>query len=79
MSDNDEFIAEFLEECDENLDQLDQELVALEDNPRDPERLKSIFRNIHTIKGSEVEHRGNRRRLSRTGLVYPCRLALQHP
>ena len=52
MSDNDEFIAEFLEECDENLDQLDQELVALEDNPRDPERLKSIFRNIHTIKGS---------------------------
>jgi two-component system chemotaxis sensor kinase CheA len=52
MSDNDEFIAEFLEECGENLDQLDQELVALEDNPRDPERLKSIFRNIHTIKGS---------------------------
>lgn len=52
MGEHDEFIADFLEECDENLDQLDQELVALEENPRDEARLRSIFRNIHTIKGS---------------------------
>ena len=52
MGEHDEFIADFLEECDENLDQLDQELVALEENPRDDIRLRSIFRNVHTIKGS---------------------------
>ncbi len=52
MGEHDEFIADFLEECDENLDQLDQELVALEENPHDESRLRSIFRNVHTIKGS---------------------------
>ena len=52
MGEHDEFIADFLEECDENLDQLDQELVALEENPRDEGRLRSIFRSVHTIKGS---------------------------
>ena len=52
MGEHDEFIADFLEECDENLDQLDQELVALEENPRDEGKLRSIFRNVHTIKGS---------------------------
>ena len=52
MGEHDEFIADFLEECDENLDQLDQELVALEEDPRNEERLRRIFRNIHTIKGS---------------------------
>lgn len=52
MGEHDEFIADFLEECDENLDQLDQELVALEGDPRNQERLRSIFRNVHTIKGS---------------------------
>ena len=52
MSENEEFIREFLEECDENLDQLDKDLVALEQNPRDTKRLESIFRTIHTIKGT---------------------------
>ncbi len=52
MSDNDEFIREFLDECQENLDQLDQDLVALEKNPHDNRRLESIFRTIHTIKGT---------------------------
>lgn len=52
MSDADEFVAEFLEECDENLDLLEQELVALESAPADEQRLQSIFRTIHTIKGS---------------------------
>jgi two-component system, chemotaxis family, sensor kinase CheA len=52
MSGNEEFVQEFLVECHENLDQLDQDLVALEADPRDPQRLASIFRTIHTIKGT---------------------------
>ena len=52
MADNEEFISEFLIEASENLDQLDQDLVALEKNPQDHDRLASIFRTIHTIKGT---------------------------
>ncbi|OUV72594.1 MAG: hypothetical protein CBC98_05765 [Planctomycetaceae bacterium TMED138] len=52
MADNEEFISEFLIEASENLDQLDQDLVALEKNPHAPDRLASIFRTIHTIKGT---------------------------
>lgn len=48
----DELVGEFLVESFENLDQLDQDLVALEQDPRDLEVLKSIFRTIHTIKGT---------------------------
>ena len=49
---NEEFIREFLEESEENLDQLDQDFVMLEQNPGDLERLGSIYRAIHTIKGT---------------------------
>ncbi|MCA9216857.1 MAG: Hpt domain-containing protein, partial [Planctomycetales bacterium] len=52
MEQMDEIVTEFLVESYENLDQLDRDLVALEDVPDDPERLASIFRTIHTIKGS---------------------------
>ncbi len=52
MNENEEFVQEFLVECDENLDQIDQDLIALEQNPRDTDRLASIFRSIHTIKGT---------------------------
>ncbi|MFM8577832.1 MAG: Hpt domain-containing protein, partial [Planctomycetaceae bacterium] len=52
MEDNREFIEEFLVESAENLDQLDRDLVALEKQPDDPERLASIFRNVHTITGN---------------------------
>jgi two-component system chemotaxis sensor kinase CheA len=48
----DEIVQEFLIESREGLDRLDQDLVALEKNPSDKERLASIFRAIHTIKGS---------------------------
>jgi len=48
----DEVIGEFLVESAENLDQLDNDLVALEDNPSDLDTLSSIFRAIHTIKGT---------------------------
>ena len=52
MAENQEFIAEFLIEAAENLDQLDQDLLALEADPQNPERLASIFRTVHTIKGT---------------------------
>ena len=52
MADNEEFIAEFLIEASENLDQLDQDLIALEKQPDNPDRLSSIFRTVHTIKGT---------------------------
>ncbi len=52
VSDNREFIGEFLIESAENLDQLDRDLVALEADPRDADCLASIFRTVHTIKGT---------------------------
>ena len=45
-------IKEFLTESYENLDQLDQDLVDLEANPEETSLLASIFRTIHTIKGT---------------------------
>jgi two-component system chemotaxis sensor kinase CheA len=47
-----ETIREFLVESDENLSQLDQDLVELEKRPKDTALLGSIFRTIHTIKGT---------------------------
>ena len=51
MQDED-VIREFLVESHENLSRLDQELVELEKHPKDAELLASIFRTIHTIKGT---------------------------
>lgn len=48
----DDIIKDFLIESRENLDRLDQELVSLESDPTSKELLGSIFRTIHTIKGS---------------------------
>jgi two-component system chemotaxis sensor kinase CheA len=48
----DDLIKEFLVESIENLDRLDSELVKLESDPSSQELLSSIFRTIHTIKGS---------------------------
>src|SRR5690606_4190019 len=48
----DEIVHEFLVESHENLDQLDSDLVALEVSPDSRELLSSIFRTIHTIKGT---------------------------
>ncbi|MDA8295501.1 MAG: chemotaxis protein CheA [Actinomycetota bacterium] len=47
-----EIVQEFLVETSENLDQLDQDLVALERDPSSRELLASIFRTIHTVKGT---------------------------
>ena len=47
-----EIIKEFLVESYENLDRLDRDLVALEKDPGNREMLSSVFRTIHTIKGT---------------------------
>lgn len=52
MEDIDEIVREFLVESHENLDQLDRDLVALESSPGDRALLSSVFRTIHTIKGT---------------------------
>jgi two-component system chemotaxis sensor kinase CheA len=51
MQDQD-VIREFLVESHENLSRLDRELVELEQRPKDAALLASIFRTIHTIKGT---------------------------
>lgn len=48
----DELLGEFLIESFENLDQIDQDLVALERDPESTEILSAIFRAFHTIKGT---------------------------
>ena len=48
----DEVVREFLVESHESLDQLDRDLVALEKDPTSKDRLASVFRTIHTIKGT---------------------------
>ena len=52
MGDMDDIVREFLVESNENLDQLDRDLVTLEKDPTAREVLASIFRTIHTIKGT---------------------------
>jgi two-component system chemotaxis sensor kinase CheA len=47
-----DIVKDFLVESYENLDQLDRELVGLEKNPEDRDALASVFRTIHTIKGT---------------------------
>src|SRR5919198_6108441 len=52
MDDLDDVVREFLVESHENLDRLDQDLVLLETDPANRQKLASIFRTIHTIKGT---------------------------
>ena len=48
----DDLIAEFLTETNESLGELDSELVRFEQDPNDTELISSIFRLMHTIKGT---------------------------
>ncbi len=52
MTDIREALDEFLSESFENLDRLDRDLVAIEADPADRATFRSIFRTIHTLKGS---------------------------
>jgi two-component system, chemotaxis family, sensor kinase CheA len=47
-----EEVREFLIESNENLGVLDCEIVELEKNPADEQLIASVFRTIHTIKGT---------------------------
>ncbi len=52
MNTPDDIVREFLVESYENLERLDRDLLALEKNPGDVPTLSSVFRTIHTIKGT---------------------------
>jgi two-component system chemotaxis sensor kinase CheA len=45
-------INEFLVESHESLSQVERDLVALEQEAFDPKKLASVFRTVHTIKGT---------------------------
>jgi two-component system chemotaxis sensor kinase CheA len=47
-----DIIREFVMESGDNLGRLDREMVALEQRPEDANLLASVFRTIHTIKGT---------------------------
>ena len=47
-----EEIRDFLIESNENLANLDQEIVELEQDPKNEKLIASVFRTIHTIKGT---------------------------
>lgn len=52
MTNDADFIKDFLIESHENLDKIDGHLLVLEKNPTSPESLAEIFRAFHTIKGT---------------------------
>ena len=52
MEDLGEIVGEFLLESHENLDQIDQDLIDLEQEPNSRDLISRIFRAIHTIKGT---------------------------
>ncbi len=49
---DDEVVQEFFVEAWELMEELEQDLVALEESPDDAELLNKIFRAAHTLKGS---------------------------
>ena len=48
----DDLLSEFLTETNESIESLDVEVVRLEQEPNDHDLLSSIFRLVHTIKGT---------------------------
>jgi len=52
MGMEDDILKDFLAESKENLELLDQQFVELEQEPDNEDLIKSIFRTIHTIKGT---------------------------
>ncbi len=47
----DDIAADFIIEAQEILDRLGEQLVALEQSPRDNDQLNAVFRGFHTLKG----------------------------
>lgn len=52
MAHDQDYIREFVVECREGLDRIDNVLVALEATPGDRSGLDIVFRSLHTIKGN---------------------------
>ena len=48
---DEEILQDFLVEAGEILEQLQEQLVDLENNPEDADLLNAIFRGYHTVKG----------------------------
>ena len=68
MDDDEELLQDFLIEAGEILEQLNEQLVGLEQRPKDSELLNAVFRGFHTIKGGASF-------LSLTALVDICHRA----
>ena len=51
-NDMQEIIAEFISECDEMLERISLDLGKIEKGDHDNDTLNSIYRDVHTIKGS---------------------------
>ncbi len=49
---DDKFIATFLDESFDLLNSMEEDLLALEEDPSDSSHIQSVFRSAHTIKGS---------------------------
>ncbi|MCC6214850.1 MAG: response regulator [Polyangiaceae bacterium] len=49
-----DMVAAFLDECAERLDGLAERLLELEGRGADPELVASLFRDLHTLKGSSA-------------------------
>ena len=52
MKQDADIVSEFLIESHENVEALERELVVLETNPNATATIGSIFRAVHTIKGT---------------------------
>ena len=52
LGENRELLGEFYAEAVDHLQQIEAALLALDQQPDDPEALNSIFRSFHTIKGN---------------------------
>jgi two-component system chemotaxis sensor kinase CheA len=52
LEDNQELLGEFYGEAVDHLQQIEAALLALDQQPNEPEALNSIFRSFHTIKGN---------------------------
>ena len=51
MDEDEELLQDFLVEAGEILEQLNEQLVDLEQRPKDTELLNAVFRGFHTVKG----------------------------
>jgi len=49
---NDDHLHAFVSECRESITDLNNALLALEDDPGDDEAIESVFRTAHTLKGN---------------------------